>query len=63
MVLAGLSWPVFLSPPLAKCLSLYIKILGTLADEPGLRDEWNCPPNSKWLVRRPRSKKKTIAKP
>jgi Domain of unknown function (DUF4386) len=32
MVLGGVGWLVFLAPPLAKHLSLYIKILGTLAE-------------------------------
>jgi hypothetical protein len=32
MVLAGLGWLIFLSPPLAKDLSLYIEILGVLAE-------------------------------
>jgi hypothetical protein len=32
MVLAGLGWLIFLSPPLAKYLSLYIEILGILAE-------------------------------
>jgi Domain of unknown function (DUF4386) len=32
MVLAGLGWLMFLSPPLAKHLSLYIEILGVLAE-------------------------------
>jgi hypothetical protein len=32
MVLAGLGWLIFLSPPLAKYLSLYLEILGVLAE-------------------------------
>lgn len=32
MMLAGLGWLAFLSPPLASHLSLYIKILGILAE-------------------------------
>lgn len=32
MALAGLGWLAFLSPPIAKHLSLYIEILGVLAE-------------------------------
>jgi hypothetical protein len=32
MTLAGLGWLAFLSPPLANHLSIYIKVLGILAE-------------------------------
>jgi hypothetical protein len=32
MVAAGIGWLAFLSPPLAKVLSVYIEVLGILAE-------------------------------